>query len=280
MSPVIIHFKSSKRKTLQSMDFLLETEMYQKDADGHGQEKTVDDITLQEHRRKSLPAGWKRQVVLESITILPDMPTMTATYTASNRPTIAPPTATATATQKPEGQAPLSSIAVQLVLGMLAGVGLIAVFLRCFYVSRQHHAFIDARRRNLRAAHAQAALHASARRGAANGTVGGTHLVPTNEMTLAGRLNMYQARSGSARHHYPYQQEVPRTGALESASSFVAPSYEHDVSPPPFLTASGKPPAYAEVVNIGAQPTPIPLHSTLSTPPPHSAHANTSQGAE
>ncbi|CAO3571737.1 unnamed protein product [Mortierella alpina] len=278
MSPVIIHFKSSKRKTLPSMDSLLETEMYQKDADGHGQEKTIDDITLQGHRHKSLSAGSKRQVVLESISIRPHIPTMTATDIASSRPTMAPPTATAT--QKPEGQAPLSSIAVQLVLGMLAGVGLIAVFLRCFYVNRQHHAFVEARRRNLRAAHTQqAALHASARRGAANGTAG-THLAPTNEMTLAGRLNMYQARSNSQRHPYPYHQEVPGTRVLESSSSFVAPSYEHDVSPPPFLTASGKPPAYAEVVHMGAQPTTVQQHSTLSTPPLDSAHANTSQGAE
>ncbi|KAF9938477.1 hypothetical protein BGZ67_010779 [Mortierella alpina] len=279
MSPAIIHYKSSKRKTLQSTDFLLESGMYQKDADGHFQEKTAHDITLQEHRHKSLTAGSKRQEILESITVHPYKPTMSFTY-ALPSPTIVSPTATATATQRPEGQSPLSSIAVQLVLGMLAGVCLIAVFLRCLHVNRQHHAFIEARHRNVRAAHAQAALLASAQRGAASGTGGGTHLVPTNEMTLAGRLNMYQAQSGGRRQHYPYQQEVYRTGALESASSFVAPSYEHDVSPPPFLTASGKPPAYAEVVNIGALPTPSPMHSTISMPLSNSAHDRTSQRAE
>ncbi|KAF9950647.1 hypothetical protein BGZ72_007748 [Mortierella alpina] len=271
MSPVIIHYKSSKRKALQSVDFQLETEMYQKDADDHGRLKTGDDITLLEHSRNA--AGSKRQDDLEySTSSHTYLHTATATYAASSRPTITPPTATAT--PRPEGQSPLSSIAVQLVLGMLAGVCLIAVFLRCIHVNRQHSAFVEARRRNLRAAHAQAALHASARTG------GGTHLVPTNEMTLAGRLNMYQAQSGGRRHHYPYQQEVHRAGALESASSFVAPSYEHDVSPPPFLTASGKPPAYAEIANIGAQPTPSQMHSTLSTPPSDSAHDTTLQRAE
>ncbi|KAF9272937.1 hypothetical protein BGZ68_001969 [Mortierella alpina] len=280
MSPVIIHYKSSKRKTAQSTDIQFETEMYPKDNVGHSQEDTGDDITLQEHRRKSFTAGSKRQEGLEhSVSIHPYMPTISATYAASSPPTIAPPTATAT--QKPEGQSPLSSIAVQLVLGLLAGVCLIAVFLRCLHVNRQHHAFIEARHRNVRAAHAQAALHASARPGAAGGTRGGTHLVPTNEMTLAGRLNMYQAQSASRGHYYPYQQEVYRAGALESTSSFVAPSYEHDVSPPPFLTAAGKPPAYTEVVNIAAQPTPSQLHSPHSTPPSNSApDNNTSQRAE
>ncbi|KAI1316167.1 hypothetical protein EDD11_010405 [Mortierella claussenii] len=97
----------------------------------------------------------------------------------------------------------------------------------------------------------------------------GTHLVPTSEMTLAARLNMYQARAGIIVSPYPYGQEpygaagggYLGTGPMESVNSFVAPSYEQDVSPPPFMTMSGKPPAYEEAVSAPAcahPPRPIP----------------------
>ncbi|KAG0055764.1 hypothetical protein BGZ83_007489 [Gryganskiella cystojenkinii] len=174
------------------------------------------------------------------------------------------------------GQAPLESLPVQLILGGLAGIIILAVTLRCVYINRHRRAVLLSRERNdnLSIAQRQAALHASA----VAGTVAGqpVHLVPTNGMTLAARLNAYQAaQSDSRRYYYPYQQEPigaaagGRDGdAFSSVVSFVAPSYQHDVSPPPFMVDAGKPPAYAaaiaEAVNIMRQPLEL---SDLTTPP-------------
>ncbi|KAF9982475.1 hypothetical protein BGZ65_002822 [Modicella reniformis] len=73
---------------------------------------------------------------------------------------------------------------------------------------------------------------------------------------------MYHARDG--RQHYPFEQELYSTVdgehdesmVLESVDSFIAPSYQHDVSPPPFLTASGKPPTYSDITAYALAPEP------------------------
>jgi hypothetical protein len=156
---------------------------------------------------------------------------------------------------KPKGEDPLSSVAVQSILGGLAAICIIAVVLRCIHVSRQYRAVIEARQRSLERVRVQAGGHSSPHGGA-----GGTNLIPTSEMTLAARLNMYQARDGARRHYYPYQQEPygGRDGrAFGTVDSFIAPSYEHDVSPPPFLAVSGKPPAYVETRATVAPPPEI-----------------------
>jgi hypothetical protein len=176
-----------------------------------------------------------------------------ATNTAITTSIALSPTATPTTTDNFKGQDPLSSTAVQSILGGLGAVCIIAAVLRCIHVSRQHRTLFGSGRRNL--AQRQAETYRSSRGGA------GGILVPTNEMTLAGRLNMYQARSGVRRHYYPYGQE-PRGaagehndgGPLGSVGSFVAPTYEYDVSPPPFMAVSGKPPAYVEVL-VAPSPT-------------------------
>ncbi|KAI8361008.1 hypothetical protein B0O80DRAFT_436487 [Mortierella sp. GBAus27b] len=179
---------------------------------------------------------------------------MTSTNTAITTSIALSPTATPTTADNFKGQDPLSSTAVQSILGGLGAVCIIAVVLRCIHVGRQHRTLMGGDRRNL--AQRQTETH----RGGA---------VPTSEMTLAGRLNVYQARSGVRRSYYPYEQE-PRGAAggerndgrpLGSVGSFVAPTYEHDVSPPPFMAVSGKPPAYVEVL---AAPSP--------TQPPEAHH--------
>jgi hypothetical protein len=102
----------------------------------------------------------------------------------------------------------------------------------------------------------------------------GTHLVPTNNTTLAARLRIYQAQAQSWRDPYPYGQQpsigmtgtgVANAGPGDSVISFVAPSYEQDVSPPPFMNSVGKPPAYAEAIS-GTMPSPGEV--PRSPPPP------------
>ncbi|KAF9080467.1 hypothetical protein BGX23_002123 [Mortierella sp. AD031] len=198
---------------------------------------------------------------------------------------VTPPTGTCTATVKPKGEEPLSNIAIQSILGGLAAVVMIAVIARCLHVNKQQRSLIETRRHNLASAHAQLALHNSALRGVPGGMSGGatttmvtpigTHLVPTNETTLAARLRMYQAQAQSWRDPYPYgQQPVGDVMAVESVSSFVAPSYEQDVSPPPFMNSVGKPPAYAEAVVAVLPPPPPPPASQpqLQSPPQQLQH--------
>ncbi|KAG0374654.1 hypothetical protein BGX24_010120 [Mortierella sp. AD032] len=226
--------------------------------------------------------------------------TLTPSFTP---PTIVPPsptvssnaTPTQTAIIKSKGEEPLSNLAVQFILGGLASIVILAVLARCIHVNRQQRTLIETRRHNLQEAQAQLSLHHSALRGTGTGThithittdangtrmmatttrttmvtPLGTHLVPTNSTTLAARLRMYQAQSQSWRDPYPYGQQ-PHGGVMdagrESVSSFVAPSYEQDVSPPPFMNSSvtGKPPAYAEVFT--ATVPPVVVLPMLELPP-------------
>ncbi|KAF9349320.1 hypothetical protein BGX26_012365 [Mortierella sp. AD094] len=297
-----IHHKTSKRKLENS----LPNETYQKDASSLDKESTrvtsfdtlidVDEALangsapsrkpLQRQfksprKRGSSFALVKRQAS-ETYT-----PTYTPTFTTST-PTfytylpltteIATPSSSSsspapTNTQTQQNQAPLSSLAVQLILGILAAICFICVFIRCVRVGRKHDAAVAAQRqRNLSDATAMAALHASVLRGG-RGETTRAHLVPTNEMTLAGRLNLYQARAGVTVSTYPYGQEPLGAAAggengipLDSSvNSFVAPSYECDVSPPPFMTNAGKPPSYFEVVN---PPVRAPTPSNPPSDPP------------
>ncbi|KAF9153331.1 hypothetical protein BGX21_005042 [Mortierella sp. AD011] len=188
-------------------------------------------------------------------------PSTTEITTPSSSPT---PTDT-TDTQTQRGQAPISSPVVQLILGVLASLFFICLLIRCFRVGHQYRVSSVAARqqRNLGDATAMAALHASALRRETRGT----RLVPTNEMTLAGRLNLYQARTGVTISPYPYGQEplgaAEESGLpLDSVNPFVAPAYGCDVSPPPFMTNAGKPPSYFEVVGPPARAP------TLSNPAP------------
>ncbi|KAG0076641.1 hypothetical protein BGZ93_007204 [Podila epicladia] len=199
MSPV--HFKSSKRKILSSTDSVLKTEIFQQVADA---DDDVDSFVKRQDIQSSL--------VMDMTPTPSDLSTI-ATITTS----IPSPSST------PQGQDPLSSMAVQLILGLI-GFALIAVLmLRCFCLRRQHRAM----RRNPQVSLPQA--------------------VPTNEMTLAGRLRTYQAAADANR--YIYSSE-PRSIAHASVGSFIAPSYDNDVSPPPFMASSGKPPSYAETVAV------------------------------
>ncbi|KAG0039092.1 hypothetical protein BGZ82_009655 [Podila clonocystis] len=198
MSPV--HFKSSKRKILSSTDSVLKTEVFQQVADA----EDVDNNYV------------KRQEMSPSVGMTP---------TSSNEfPTITTiTTSTPSSPPKPQGQDPLSSVPVQLILGLLGSVLIAVLMLRCFCLHRQHRA----RRRD-----PQVSLE---------------HAVPTNEMTLAGRLRTYQAAADANR--YIYSSE-PRSVAHMSVGSFIAPSYDNDVSPPPFMAGSGKPPSYADTIAV------------------------------
>ncbi|KAG0345553.1 hypothetical protein BG005_001248 [Podila minutissima] len=199
MSPV--HFKSSKRKTLSSTDSVLKTEIFQQVADA---DDDVDSFV-------------KRQDIQSSLR--PD-----TTPTSSDLSTITTiTTSTPSPSSKPQGQDPLSSVAVQLILGLIGFILIAALTLRCFCLRRHHRAM----RRN-----PQVSL---------------AHAVPTNEMTLAGRLRTYQAAADANR--YIYSSE-PGSVAHASIGSFIAPSYDNDVSPPPFMASSGKPPSYAETVAV------------------------------
>jgi len=190
----------------------------------------------------------------------------------------------ATNSLKTPGQSPLESLPVQLILGCLGGIIILVVTLRCVYVNRQHRALYEARERhsNLAMAERQVRILASA-----NVAAGRSHLVPTNQMTLAARLNAYQQQADSRRYIYPYQQEPIRAAArgdapYSSVVSFVAPSYQHDISPPPFMVDAGKPPAYAvaiatavETMRGVAPPTdvsPRPISPATAYSPPVLAH--------
>ncbi|KAF9579529.1 hypothetical protein BGW38_004177 [Lunasporangiospora selenospora] len=209
MSPVPSNYlQSGRRKLRGNPDPQLMTEVFQKDADVI--EKGGDIATL-------------------------DRPVV-ATLDAN--PSFAMLRATPTATPKAEGQNPLSSLAVQLILASLAGICFLAVFARCVHANRQHRSVVENRRRILaEAAVARANLHDP------------MTAVPTNERTLAGRLRAYEAAAELQRYHYPYRQG--ERSPVASTNSFVAPSYDQDVSPPPFVANSGKPPTYEETV----QPT-------------------------
>lgn len=139
------------------------------------------------------------------------------------------PTSTTSTTSTPsvpssktQGQDPLSSAAVQIILGLIGSVLIAVLLLRCFCLRRQHRAMSNR-----------------------DPQVSVEHAVPTSEMTLAGRLRTYQAAADANR--YIYSSE-PRSVAHASVGSFIAPSYDNDVSPPPFMVSSGKPPSYAETV--------------------------------
>ncbi|GJJ75963.1 hypothetical protein EMPS_08321 [Entomortierella parvispora] len=159
-------------------------------------------------------------------------------------------TPTPTNTSQVSGHAPLESLPVQLILGCLGGFIILVVTLRCAYVNRQNRALAEARARRSNMSLAQ--RHARAL--AATGNTGRrSNMVPTNAPTLAARLNAYQQIAESRRYVYPYQQEpigaaAGGDGAFSSVVSFVAPSYQHDVSPPPFMVDAGKPPAYAAAI--------------------------------
>ncbi|KAF9333560.1 hypothetical protein BG006_003446 [Podila minutissima] len=196
MSPV--HFKSSKRKILSSTDSVLKTEIFQQVADA---DDDVDSFV-------------KRQDIQSCLRL-------DTTPTSSDLSTIT--TSTPSPSSKPQGQDPLSSVAVQLILGLIGFVLIAALTLRCFCLRRHHRAM----RRNPQVSHA--------------------HAVPTNEMTLAGRLRTYQAAADANR--YIYSSE-PRSIAHASIGSFIAPSYDNDVSPPPFMASSGKPPSYGETLAV------------------------------
>ncbi|KAF9431055.1 hypothetical protein BGZ76_000594 [Entomortierella beljakovae] len=203
-----------------------------------------------------------------------EQPISTSTLSTAPNPNIAPTTtnsvigfespttssATPTATEKSPRQDPLSSMPVQFILGGLGALCLICLFIRCFRISRQYDASVEPsrRRHDLESAATQSVIHASAARGIGRGVsqneVTGSNLVPTSELTLAARLALYQARSGVTISRYPYgQQSLHSTNVtrdqFDSMSLFVAPSYDWDVSPPPFMTTSGKPPTYAEIID-------------------------------
>lgn len=296
MSPINSHlYKNNKRKLDGPTDLLLKTQIYQNDPDDgdhrHGQggqeqqqHSNLDTIQIDTIDTNKREEAWtpdtqhnlllyKRQDIPPSITSSP----LGVTPTPTQQP---PPQ------EKPKGEDPLSNLAIQLILGGLAVIVLLAVLLRCIHVNRQQRSLLDTRRRhNLAAAQAQLSIHDSAHHrftGARTihvtstpGTTGttivtplGTHLVPTNNTTLAARLRMYQAQAQSWRDPYPYGQQpaIGMTGVevTDSVSSFVAPSYEQDVSPPPFMNSVGKPPAYAEIVSEtvlgtgGVPPSPPP----------------------
>ncbi|KAF9310982.1 hypothetical protein BG003_007907 [Podila horticola] len=196
MSPV--HYKSSKRKILRSTDSVLKTEIFQQVADA---DDNVDNFV----KRQDIPS------LHMSPTSSYELPTFTAITTSTPSPN-----------SKPQGQDPLSSVPVQLILGLLGFVLIAVLMLRCFCLHRQHRTM----RRD-----PQVSLE---------------HAVPTNEMTLAGRLRTYQAAADANR--YIYSSE--RSATHVSVGSFIAPSYDNDISPPPFMASSGKPPSYAETVAI------------------------------
>ncbi|KAI7825096.1 hypothetical protein BC939DRAFT_476329 [Gamsiella multidivaricata] len=318
MTPLNIHHKGRKRKYRGPRDPLMTIRVYNWNADASERDLTTtpypsatDDVNSESHSPRAirtmqpqLPSKDPRKqepsfvVVRRQLNQLQD-PTKSAwvsvtvpeTISAvfSPTPTSPPPTASleiiyttettatasATTTPKAEGQNPLTSIAVQLILGGLAAVCLIAVVLRCLHVNHQHHTITAARRRNLTSAQAQAAVHASVLEGR-----GQTHLIPTNEMTLAARLNMYRARTDVRTPYYPYQQEPHGTaggGPLESVNSFVAPSYEQDVSPPPFMMAAGKPPAYADAVRSSLAPPTRPSEQRIQPVDPPMRPSDPSQ---
>lgn len=200
---------------------------------------------------------------------------------------IATTTPLATNSLKNPGHSPLESLPVQLILGCLGGFIILVVTLRCVYVNRQSRALTEARlnrHSNLAMAERQSRILASA-----NVAGGRTHLVPTNQSTLAARLNAYQQEADSRRYIYPYQQEPigAGDGPYSSVVSFVAPSYQHDVSPPPFMVDAGKPPAYAaaiatavEAMREAASPTDVPPRPiSPATPPSAPIHTLPSENA-
>ncbi|KAK3829864.1 MAG: hypothetical protein JOS17DRAFT_803592 [Linnemannia elongata] len=312
MSPINSHlYKNNKRKLDGPTDLLLKAQIYQNDPDddvdnrlGQGQQQqysTLDTIQIDTIDTNRVEA-WtpdtqhnlhlllhKRQDIPPSITSSP----LGVTPTPTQQP---PPQ------EKLKGEDPLSNLAIQLILGGLAAIVLLAVLLRCIHVNRQQRSLLDTRRRhNLTAAQAQLSILDSAHHrftGArtihvtntpgTTGTTGttmvtplGTHLVPTNNTTLAARLRMYQSQAQSWRDPYPYGQQpaIGMTGVevTDSVSSFVAPSYEQDVSPPPFMNSVGKPPAYAEAVSetvLGAGGVPP------SPPPPAQQQQQHQQGRQ
>ncbi|KAF9918449.1 hypothetical protein FBU30_000181 [Linnemannia zychae] len=209
-------------------------------------------------------------------------------FEPTNSPTST--TTTATPVNKPKGGDPLSNIVVQLILAGLAGILILAVVIRCFHVNRQQRSLLDAQRRqNRTTAQAQLSIHHSAYYSHTSHPHGtqtmvtplGTHLIPTNQTTLAARLRMYQAQSESWRDPFPYGQQPTlgrlNTSAMESTNSIVAPSYEHDVSPPPFMNSVGKPPAYAEIIHVApisviteSRPQSVPVSVQALAPSPAS----------
>ncbi|KAF8975477.1 hypothetical protein BGZ46_009081 [Entomortierella lignicola] len=308
MSPLPTHRKTSKRKLKTSTDTsshkAYQRDIFSLDQASNilsslDTLNDVDDVLAKDtslsltHRELKSPKKKGSSFILvrrqteiplgppTSSTDYPFNPT-TSTITAFNPPS---PTLSSsvspspTFTQAQHREAPLSSLAVQLTLGFLAAICFICVFIRCIrFSSRQAEALAVQRRENLDSAAVLANIHASVLR-RARGRSGGdggvvhdrtteTRLVPTNEMTLAGRLNLYQARTGIVISQYPYGQEplAAEGRQMESVNSFVAPSYDCDVSPPPFMTSSGKPPSYAEIVSPVHIPTP-PALPTLPTPP-------------
>ncbi|KAF8939380.1 hypothetical protein BGZ58_009908 [Dissophora ornata] len=308
MSPANIYCKAGKLPCLEGLG--LTAEVHQRDTDSNdlelaeksslyaetgGYDELASTFPIRRRQRQVLPrTSWKHRSSFSAVrrqleehleqssgALIPSLsPGATTTMSfispsplsaiASTTSTTSPSSTPSTTSTYTSGkQSPLSSLAVQLILGGLVAVCIIAIILRCHYVNRQHHAIIAARRRSSAEARAQARNRA--------GALVGTHLVPTNERTLAARLNMYQAQSGARTPYYPYQQEPlgaaaggnNSQGPLGSVNSFVAPSYEQDVSPPPFMLDSGKPPAYAEALrSTPAPPTrQTPLTSqTPSTP--------------
>lgn len=286
MSPINSHlYRNNKRKLDGPTDLLLKAQIYQNDPDhndnSHGQEQheqhnildaiQIDTIDTNKREAWKPNTQHKRQDLTPSLTF--------SSLGVTPTPTQQPPPLQ----EKPKGEDPLSNLAIQLILGGLAAIVLLAVFIRCIYVNRQQRSLLDTRRRhNLAAAQAQLSIHDSAHHRFTGvhtihvtGTPGttmvtplGTHLVPTNNTTLAARLRMYQAQAQSWRDPYPYGQQpalgVMGVGVTDSVSSFVAPSYEQDVSPPPFMNSVGKPPAYAEAVSEtvlgagGVPPLPLP----------------------
>lgn len=184
---------------MSSTDSVLRTEVFQQVADA---DDDVDSSFIKRQEINTL------SVELTSTTTSYD-PTTTA-----STPSVLSP--------KPQGQDPLSSVAVQLILGLIGSVLIAVLLLRCFCLRRQHRA--------LRNRVPQVSME---------------HAVPTSEMTLAGRLRTYQAAADANR--YVYSAE-PRSVSHVSVGSFIAPSYDNDVSPPPFMASSGKPPSYAETV--------------------------------
>ncbi|KAF9376939.1 hypothetical protein CPB97_010512 [Podila verticillata] len=136
--------------------------------------------------------------------------------------TTSAPSAPSVPSSKSQGQDPLSSAAVQVIFGLIGSLLIAVLLLRCFCLRRQHRA--------LRRQDPQVSME---------------HAVPTSEMTLAGRLRTYQAAADANRYIYSSES---RSVAHASVGSFIAPSYDNDVSPPPFMASSGKPPSYAETV--------------------------------